>query len=74
MVFSPLIPRRTDLTKEHIIGNGGGGEEFFEHQQQKKKNNTNSWCVWPDISEICHNNTTNGIMEENDTKISILPN
>ena len=24
MVFSPLIPRRTDLTKEHIIGNGGG--------------------------------------------------
>ena len=34
MVFSPLIPRRTDLTKEHIIGSSGGpGEEFFEHQQ-----------------------------------------
>ena len=65
MVFSPLILRRTDLTKEHIIGNGGGGgEEFFEHQ--KKKNNTNSWCVWPDISEICHNNdtTNDGIIED----------
>ena len=48
-------------TKEH---NGNNGNSL-------KKNNTNSWCVWPDISEICHND---GIMEENDTEISILPN
>ena len=57
MVFSPLIPRRTDLTKEHIIGEKVDlVKNSLNTSADRKKNNTNSWCGQRDIWEICHNN------------------